>query len=89
MERDGPCKERLACCQALLDRAGGLGHAGVLEEDVIVALGEQPVTSVDDLHKLLTQLPVEVPSPILLLRGERRLERWVVPSDYPHQAPTP
>jgi len=62
-------------------------QAGVLEEDVIVSLGEQPVTSVDDLHKLLTQLPVEVPSQILLLRGERRLERWVVPNEYPHHTP--
>jgi S1-C subfamily serine protease len=63
-------------------------QAGVLEEDVIISLGEQPVTSVDDLHKLLTQLKVEVPSPIILLRGERRLERWVVPNEYPHRAPT-
>jgi S1-C subfamily serine protease len=63
-------------------------QAGVLEEDVIVSLGEQAVTSVDDLHKLLTQLPVEVPSQVILLRGERRLERWVIPNEYPHQAPT-
>lgn len=62
-------------------------QAGILEEDVILALGDQPVTSVDDLHKLLTQLPVDVPSTILLLRGERRLERMVVPADYPHPAP--
>lgn len=58
-------------------------QAGLTEEDVIVSLGEQPVASVDDLHKLLTQLPVEVPSPIVMLRGERRLERWVAPDEYP------
>jgi S1-C subfamily serine protease len=60
-------------------------QAGVLEEDLLVSLGEQPVNSVDDLHKLLTQLPVEVPAPIILLRGQRRLERWVVPNEYPQR----
>jgi S1-C subfamily serine protease len=62
-------------------------HAGILEDDLLVSLGDQPVTSVDDLHKLLTQLPVAVPSTVVVLRGERRLERFVVPTDYPHPAP--
>jgi S1-C subfamily serine protease len=62
-------------------------QAGVLEGDMIVALGEQPATGIDDLHKLLTQLPVGLPAPIVLLRGERRLERWVVPGEYPNPAP--
>ena len=48
-----------------------------------MSLGEQPATSVDDLHKLLTQLPVGVPATVVLLRGERRLERMVVPDEYP------
>lgn len=60
-------------------------QAGLTEEDIIVSLGEQPVATVDDLHKLLTQLPVEVPSPLVMLRGERRLERWVVPNEYPER----
>ena len=62
-------------------------QAGILEEDLIVALGEQSVTSVDDLHRLLTQLPIAVPSSVTLLRGSRRLERLVLPQDYPHPAP--
>jgi S1-C subfamily serine protease len=62
-------------------------QAGLLEEDVIVNLGEKPVTSVDDLHKLLTQFPVDVPLSVIVLRGERHLERLVVPSEYPHRAP--
>jgi S1-C subfamily serine protease len=68
---------------------GPADQAGILEEDVIVMLGEQTVATVDDLHKLLTQLPVVVPTPVVLLRGERRLERWVVPGEYPHPAPQP
>ncbi len=62
---------------------GPADQAGLLEEDVIVSLGERPVPSVDDLHKLLTQLPVEVPSPVVILRRDRRLERWVIPNEYP------
>jgi S1-C subfamily serine protease len=75
-----------AAVEVLAVEAGApADQAGILEEDLIVALGEQPVTSVDDLHKLLTQLPVEVPAPVLLLRGQRRLERWVVPNEYPQR----
>jgi S1-C subfamily serine protease len=62
---------------------GPADQAGVLEEDIVVSLAEKPTASVDDLHKLLMQLPVGVPAPIVMLRGERRLERWVVPDDYP------
>jgi S1-C subfamily serine protease len=70
-----------------VEDASPADEAGLQEEDLIVTLGEQPVTSVDDLHKLLTQLPVAVPSPIVLLREDRRLERWVLPQEYPHPAP--
>ena len=61
-------------------------QAGLEEEDVIVALAEQPTTTVDDLHKLLTQLPVGVPAAVTFLRGQRRLERFVVPNEYPEPA---
>jgi S1-C subfamily serine protease len=66
-----------------VEQDGPAEQAGVLEDDIIVSLGEQPTTSIDDLHKLLMQLPVGVPAPVVMLRGERQLERWVVPNDYP------
>lgn len=62
-------------------------QAGIQVQDVLVALGDTPTTSADDLHKLLTQLPVGIPAAITLLRGDRRLERFVVPSEYPNPAP--
>jgi S1-C subfamily serine protease len=62
---------------------GPADQAGILEEDVIVSLGDTPTTSVDDLHRLLTQLPVDVPASITLLRGERKLERMILPTPYP------
>jgi S1-C subfamily serine protease len=66
-----------------LESDGPADEAGVLEGDLILALGDHPATSVDDLHKLLTELPVGVPSPIVLLRAGRRLERFIVPAEYP------
>ncbi len=66
-----------------IEPGGPADQAGLLEEDVIVSLGESPTESVDDLHRLLTQLPVDVPSSIVLLRGERRLERLVLPTQFP------
>jgi S1-C subfamily serine protease len=66
-----------------VEHDGPADQAGILEEDIIVSLGEQPTATIDDLHKQLMQLPVGIPSPIVLLRGERRLERFVVPEDYP------
>jgi S1-C subfamily serine protease len=62
---------------------GPADQAGIREEDVIIALGDQPATSVDDLHQRLLQLPVGVPTTVTLLRQERRLERLVLPGDYP------
>jgi S1-C subfamily serine protease len=66
---------------------GPADQAGLQEEDLIIALGEQPTASVDDLHKLLTQLPVGIPAAVTLLRGGRRFERLVVPTEYPNPAP--
>ncbi len=59
--------------------------AGIDSEDLIVSLGGRPVTSVDDLHKLLAELPVHEATSIVLLRDERRLERSISPDEYPVQ----
>lgn len=59
-------------------------EAGLDEGDIIIALGDQPVASVDDLHKLLTSLPVGVPATIVFLRNGRRIERMVMSREYPN-----
>jgi S1-C subfamily serine protease len=70
-----------------VEENGPADQAGIQEEDVIVSLGDEPATTVDDLHKLLMRLPVGIPTVVRLLRGERRLERMVVPAEYPSPAP--
>ncbi len=66
-----------------IEAGGPADQAGLLEDDVILSLGEQIVSSVDDLHRLLTQLPVDVPASIILLRENRKLERLILPTPYP------
>jgi S1-C subfamily serine protease len=70
-----------------LEQGGPSEQAGILEGDVIVLLGDRRAESVDELHKALTELPVGVPVTVTLLRGHRRLERFVIPAEYPHPAP--
>ena len=53
------------------------------EEDLIVALGDKPITSIDDLQNRLAEIPVGIPAEVVLLRGGRRLGRFVVPGEYP------
>ena len=36
-----------------------------------------------NLHKLLTQLPVGVPATVVFLRDGRKIERMLIPADYP------
>jgi S1-C subfamily serine protease len=71
-----------------LEEDGPAQLSGLWIDDIIVSLGGQRVESIDDLHRLLTQLPVGVPCSAIVLREGRRIERLVTPSDYPHPAPS-
>ncbi len=73
-----------ACVEVVaVEEDGPADQAGIVPDDLIVSLGDRPVQSVDDLHKLLTELPVGVPASVILLRGQRRLQRFVLPEEYP------
>lgn len=67
----------------MLEEDGPAQNGGLWIEDVIVGFGGSPVTTVDDLQRILTQAPVGLPAPIAVLREGRRLERAVVPGEYP------
>jgi S1-C subfamily serine protease len=66
-----------------LEAGGPASQAGMAEEDLIVALGDKPITSIDDLQNRLSEIPVGIPAEVVLLRGGRRLGRFVVPGEYP------
>ncbi|MBA4063003.1 MAG: serine protease [Isosphaera sp.] len=67
----------------MLEEDGPAQTAGLWIEDVIVGFGGEPVTSVDDLQRLLTRHPVGLPAPVAVLREGRRVERTAVPAEYP------
>jgi S1-C subfamily serine protease len=68
----------------MLEEDGPAQNGGLWIEDVIVGFAGTPVASVDDLHRMLTQHPVGLPAPIVVLREGRRVERTVVPGEYPN-----
>jgi S1-C subfamily serine protease len=57
--------------------------AGLDTGDLIIALGDNAVTSVDDLHKLLTQAAVGLPTAVSFVRNDRKMQRLIVPEEYP------
>jgi S1-C subfamily serine protease len=66
-----------------LEGGGPAAQAGMIEGDVILGLADQAIASIDDLQKRLTEIPVGIPAEVVLLRGDRRLVRFVVPGEYP------
>jgi S1-C subfamily serine protease len=56
-------------------------RAGLHEGDVIVAYADQPITSIDDLHRLLTQQRTGVQSPLIIIRRTEKLVLEIVPEE--------
>jgi len=61
-----------------LDPRGPAAQAGLREGDLVVALGDRAVTTVDDLHRLLVGWPVGDRLEVRVIRGDRRLDLAVV-----------
>jgi S1-C subfamily serine protease len=64
-----------------LEPGSPASRAGLVEGDVILALGESTVAGVDDLHRYLTEERIGVSLPITALRRGRRIRRTVVPAE--------
>jgi S1-C subfamily serine protease len=55
--------------------------SGIREGDLIVAINEQEVSSVDHIHHFLGEWPAGKPVKITVVRGQERLEKEVIPSE--------
>ena len=66
----------------LLEEDGPAETAGLWVEDVLIGYAGRPVAAVDDLHRLLTQLPVGDPQTVVLLRDGKRITRTVRAAEY-------
>ncbi len=56
-------------------------RAGLKEGDLIVAINEQPVSSVDDLHRFLSEWPIGQAINLTILRGQERIKIEVIPAE--------
>jgi len=61
-------------------------RGGLRTRDIITEFAQQPVGSVDDLQRLLTDERIGVVTPVRLLRDGRAHERSVVPSESPRSS---
>jgi S1-C subfamily serine protease len=56
-------------------------RAGLRDGDVIVALDGKPVAGVDDLQRVLTDVPVNIGSILVALRHTEKIEMRIVPEE--------
>jgi S1-C subfamily serine protease len=64
-----------------IDRQGPAGRAGIKEGDLVVLVNGQVVASVDDIHRILSEWPIGKPLPVMVVRGEERIELPVEPAE--------
>jgi S1-C subfamily serine protease len=67
----------------MLEEDGPAQNAGLWIDDILVGFAGHPVATVDDLLRLLTQVPVGEPAKATALREGRMIERSAVPEEYP------
>lgn len=60
---------------------GVAGNSELREGDIVVGFAEQPVTSVDDLHRLLTDDTIGRKLPLIVLRGNLKKTIFVTPGE--------
>ena len=64
-----------------IDESGPAYRAGLREGDIIVSFAEQPVTAIDDLHRLLTEERIGQPSTLIAIRHTERVALDVIPAE--------
>lgn len=64
-----------------LEEGSPAQRAGLREEDIVVGFADQPVGSIDDLHRLLTHERVGVSTAIRVLRNYDLESLWITPEE--------
>jgi S1-C subfamily serine protease len=64
-----------------VDPKGPAAAGGLRVGDLIVAIHEQDVANVDDLHRFLAEWPVGQPVALTVVRGRTKLRRHLVPTE--------
>ncbi len=89
--QDVPLVRRLVRYHNLIAPSGVLVHtvepespaakAGITMGDVVIGLDNQPVSGVDDLHRILSEEKVGVRTIVTLIRQTRKLDLPIVPAE--------
>ena len=66
-----------------IEKESPAAQAGLKDGDVIVGLGDSPVRSVDDLHKLLTEARIGSHCELTLLRQSQKISLTVIAQEAP------
>jgi S1-C subfamily serine protease len=74
---------------ATVERDSPADRAGLHERDIILGFAGSSVTGVDDLHRLLGEERIGVPTPIVVLRNGRRVALTVIPAEARAAGPGP
>lgn len=61
-------------------------HSALREGDVIIGFAGQPVEGIDQLHRLLGEERIGVPTPLTVIRRTEKVEITVTPGESPRQA---
>ncbi|HEY7615445.1 MAG TPA: trypsin-like peptidase domain-containing protein, partial [Terriglobales bacterium] len=56
-------------------------RSGIHDGDVIIGLAGKPVGGIDDLHRILSDLPAGAPAELMLLRRTEKLELTITPEE--------
>jgi S1-C subfamily serine protease len=67
-----------------VEPSGPAAVAGLREGDLVVALNERPVRTVDDMHRVMVGWPFGNALKIGVIRGDRRFDVAVVPVEAPY-----
>lgn len=66
---------------ASVEKGSPAEQAGLRDGDIIIRFGDQPVTSIDALHRLLTERQIDIRSEIEIIRYTERLVKYIVPEE--------
>ena len=64
-----------------VDPRGPAAQAGIRQGDLIIAVSDQEVASVDDLHRFLADYPPGSPLALTILRGQKQISLVLVPAE--------
>jgi S1-C subfamily serine protease len=66
-----------------VEARGPASRAGLREGDLLVAVNDRPIATVDDVHRMLVAWPIGESLTVTVLRGATRLDVAVVPAEMP------